>query len=148
MLDDRRLVRLGRARRLVWGSQGGTAGRAEARVRQMLHATTWTMGTTWCATADAKPGTCGMVHMIDVLACRTAPGLSSRQRARDHLGKGAPQRLRRPRGARTRLLLVTLTRCGRHRYRRHEAIAVAVERLDDPLLLPAIAYGLKFATSL
>ena len=100
-----------------------------------------------------------MVHEERKLAYRTAPGLPSRQRARGqrwlrcsrgvcHLGRLAPHRLRRPRRARTRLILVILTCRGRHRDRHHEAIAVAVERLDDPLLLPAIAYGLKFATSL
>src|SRR2546425_5864305 len=83
-LDDRCLVRLGRARRPRRYAEGGTAGGAELRLRPMLHATARTMRPERCPTAAAKPAPCGMVSMIDVLADRTAPGLPSRTWARDH----------------------------------------------------------------
>src|SRR5262245_12928264 len=59
-----------------------------------------------------------------------------------HLGRIAPVRPLRPRRVRTRLLLVPLRRHDRYGDRHHEAIAVAVERLNDALLLPIIAHGL------
>src|SRR5712691_4895035 len=151
-LDDRWRVRLGRARRPRRSGEGSTAGGAKVRLRPMLRATAWTMRPQWCPTAAAKPAPCGMVCMIDVLAYRTAPGLPARQRARDHhglrcrtgvghLARGMLQRLRRPRGARMRLIFILLARRGLYRDGCYEAIAVTVERLNDALRLPTIAYG-------
>src|SRR5262249_45660470 len=151
-LDDRRLICLRQVRRPRCHGEGGTAGGAVLRLWPMLHTTAWTMRPQWGPTAAAKPGPCAMVCLIDVLADRTTPALPGRTRARDHLWlrcsrvvchleRAALHRLHRPRGGRMRLLFVIVACRGVFRDGCHKAIAMTVERLNDPLLLPAIAYG-------